>query len=717
MFIFFHQNKFRSEKGQMLPVFILILVVIIIMAMVTINIGKIGLIKTDSSNAADAGGLAAGATMSNTFNSIAIANSQMEAGYWEFFAEMSTMFAIGSILIVIAQASAIAAQISAAGAETAAIAAQVSALLALKIGINPLAVCAAAVPANAAAVSMGTAEAAMGVAAASMGVATGAIAGLIGVLIGMMVSVTAFTTAQNFFYLSIRKMAEEGRKNAVRTGHQYLFNNSGITSKLKRNIFQDLDLQNWQQFSNYQQAFAIFMKFIVKDAPFYVYAWIDGQNRPHTVTSNIDIRPVDKFVLKVSTMPYPAEMAILGVVLAYAFAVEASMSATLALYGPPLGAVVPYGVALAKYTTGAQAMDRACVKMACCPIPPFVCCPLWIEAWLEAEAALLLGSVSNLIGIGANTAGLAANAIALATILPLYAFMFAGGGSALAGLLPGPSIVAFGDAMGLLFIINWIDDIIHDRLVRTSTTQTHGEGNLTLWNPQYPPIQSYSIVNFNDENQGRIHPPIPRHDSSIIWTDIYLPELNPQNDFCPEVVGKVEGLRTQLNNLQASSAFLENNVALLEERGQGVREDTADLLNQYGNTSADLRGRAGELQDESNALQQEIGEISEQIQQLPDILEWLEDILELIRNILQTITEGFSGAIANLLGGAGSIDGIGQTLNNRVGTEADAISNSAQEIEAHVQGAQQEEINKLQDEIDQYIQTYPQCFVPEDGGG
>jgi len=715
MFSYFHQHKFlNSNKGQMLPIFILILAVIIIMAMVTINIGKIGFIKTDSSNAADAGALAAGATMSNTFNSIAIANSQMEAGYWEFFAEMSTMFAMGSILIVVAQMSAAAALLSAAAAVSTATAAKVSALLALTIGISPLAVCLAAVPANAAMASMGLAEASASAAAASMGVATGAITGLIGVIIGMMVSVTAFTTAQNFFYLSIRKMAEEGRKNAVRTGHQYLFNNSGITSKLKRNIFKEFDMQNWQQFSNYQQAFAIFMKFIVKEAPFYVYGWIDGQNRAHSVTSNIDIRPVDKFVLKVSVMPYPAEMAILGVVLAYTFAVSTAMGLALAAYGPPAGLVVTYGTALGSYTTGAQAMDRACAKMGCCLLL-IPCCIAWIEAWLEAEAALTVGSVSNLIGIAQNIAGIGLNIAALVTIPPLYVFMFAGGGSALAGLLPGPSIVAFGDAMGLLFIIDWIDDIIHDRLVRSSTTQTHGPGNLTLWNTQYPAIQSYSIVNFNDENQGSIHPPIPRHDSSIIWTDIYLPELNPQNDFCPEVVGKVEGLRTQLSNLQASSASLEDNAALLESSGQGARDDTTDLLNQYGSTSTDLRNQAGELQNESDTVQQQIEDISEEMENLPDVLEWLQQILDLIRDVLQKIAEGFSSAISTLLGGADSIDGIGQTLNNRVGPEADAISNSAQQVQEHVQGPQQDEINRLQDEIDGYIQTYPQCF-PGEGG-
>lgn len=716
MFSYFHEHKFfNNSKGQMLPVFILVLVVIIIMAMVTINIGKIGLIKTDSSNAADAGALAAGATMSNTFNSIAVANSQLEAGYWEFFAEMSTMFATGSILIVVAQATAIAAEASAGGAIAAGTAALGSAGTAAAIGAVPLAVCVAKPFTIAAVVSMGGAEAGMGAAEASMGTAVGSITGLIAVIIGMMVSVTAFTTAQNFFYLSIRKMAEEGRKNAIKTGHQYLFNNSGITSKLKRNMFRNLNLGNWQQFSNYQQAFSMFMKFIVKDAPFYVYAWIDGQNRPHTVTSGIDINPVDKFKLKVSVMPYPAEMALLGAVLAYSFTVEASMAAALAAYSAALGS---YTAALASYTTAKQAMIRACAKKICCftIVGALVCCPAWIEAWIEAETALGVGIIPNTLGIASNAVGLVLNAIALLTIPPLYLLMFAGGGSALAGLLPGPTIVAFGDAMGALFIICWIDDIIHDRLVRASTTQTHGEGNLTLWNTRYPLIQSYSIVNFNDENRGSIHPPNPRHDSSIIWTDIYLPEMNPQNDYCNEVQGMVDTLNRQIESLEESSASLHENTELIENTAQQLSQDTSDLTNQYNNLAGDLSNRAEDLQNQSDNLQQEIEQASEEAQQLPDLLDFIEDIVRVIAELIQNIIDGFSAAISTLMGGISTVGGIGNTLNNRVGESVGTMTGVADQINAHVDGTQQDEINRLQDQVNQYMQNYPQCFGSEGGG-
>ncbi|MBM3250496.1 MAG: hypothetical protein FJZ09_06650, partial [Candidatus Omnitrophica bacterium] len=68
MLRYFHQNKLRYNKGQVAPFFIVIIIVIIIMAMVTVNLSKVALIKTETSNAADAGAIAAGSAMASLFN-------------------------------------------------------------------------------------------------------------------------------------------------------------------------------------------------------------------------------------------------------------------------------------------------------------------------------------------------------------------------------------------------------------------------------------------------------------------------------------------------------------------------------------------------------------------------------------------------------------------------------------------------------------------------
>lgn len=58
-------NKARYDKGQIFPFLIAIIVVIIIIAMITVNLGQIGVFRTDVSNAADAGALAAVSTLSS----------------------------------------------------------------------------------------------------------------------------------------------------------------------------------------------------------------------------------------------------------------------------------------------------------------------------------------------------------------------------------------------------------------------------------------------------------------------------------------------------------------------------------------------------------------------------------------------------------------------------------------------------------------------------
>ena len=58
------ENKCRYDKGQVFPFLIAMLVAVIAVAMITVNLGQIGIFKTDVSNAADAGALAATSTLS-----------------------------------------------------------------------------------------------------------------------------------------------------------------------------------------------------------------------------------------------------------------------------------------------------------------------------------------------------------------------------------------------------------------------------------------------------------------------------------------------------------------------------------------------------------------------------------------------------------------------------------------------------------------------------
>ncbi len=217
MLIYFHKNRARYEKGQVAPFFILILVVLIIMALVTINLSKVVSTRTDASNAVDSGALAAGSVMANVFNAVARANSQLETYYWEFLAGISVSFGIAIGFLVAALSSAISAETLAASALAQACA-------------SP---CTATVSAAAAEVSAGAAIGWLGKVSLS--------------IIGIIASVTAFQIAEYHFYLSIREMADEGRESAVRVGHQLVFSNSGIGSKLRQKgpLGEASDFEKW----------------------------------------------------------------------------------------------------------------------------------------------------------------------------------------------------------------------------------------------------------------------------------------------------------------------------------------------------------------------------------------------------------------------------------------------------------------------------------------
>lgn len=69
------------RDGQVAPFMIAIIVVLIMAIMVTVNIGKVGITKTNTANAADAGALAGASTMANGLTSIGDLSDAMLADY------------------------------------------------------------------------------------------------------------------------------------------------------------------------------------------------------------------------------------------------------------------------------------------------------------------------------------------------------------------------------------------------------------------------------------------------------------------------------------------------------------------------------------------------------------------------------------------------------------------------------------------------------------
>lgn len=78
MMLWFHRGR---KRGQVTPFLIAVIVILLITIMLTVNVGKVSMIKTSTANAADAGALAGASTYANTLNSIADTNSMMIANY------------------------------------------------------------------------------------------------------------------------------------------------------------------------------------------------------------------------------------------------------------------------------------------------------------------------------------------------------------------------------------------------------------------------------------------------------------------------------------------------------------------------------------------------------------------------------------------------------------------------------------------------------------
>lgn len=342
MFTYFHNHKLRYEKGQMLPIFIVLLVVVLIMAMMTINLSKVAWIKTESANSADAGGLAAAAVMANTFNALAAQNSALETQYQEFYASVAAQFAIATYHLTSALVKAYAASSAAASASASACP-------------NP---CGAA----------GQAASAAAQAASS----AGSLGSFNNTVIAIMISVTAFYIAQQHHYEATREMVEEGRESAIEMGHRFAFTNSGTFGRLPGRIEPD---SSW---TRSRRDFSNFIDNQIGHDSIYAFDWIDGQGRNHFVRTQVEIDDVDTYDVQVAKNSFPVELASLLAMLYSGYSAKGNMVA-----------------AAAAYAGAALLLTTACACQACCNPLSSGCCACWMAACTAAVGLLGTGMGSN----------------------------------------------------------------------------------------------------------------------------------------------------------------------------------------------------------------------------------------------------------------------------------------------------------------------------------
>lgn len=280
----------------------------------------------------------------------------------------------------------------------------------------------------------------------------------------IMPEITDFQNEQLAFYIEIRDTAAEAHCKAIKMGHKFAFMNSGIGEKMRdRGSFNDF-LEN------------------LDCQPQQTFNWTDQgqtQNRRHMVEVTVNIDPVDTFELKVTRNTYSQEMADLMEI-------------------------------ISKCEQAHQYLIQALINYD------------WAAFFLML--ACFVNIIFCIFAIPFLINGINANNNALTTLSPLFTDL----PEAWEKLLPSEqTFISTTDGDADDQIICWMEEIIHNRLVRVDTKQQHeGREEEGIWTARYPDITSFSVVNFNGQgqihrplSQGEMEGPVLRHNPSIIETD------------------------------------------------------------------------------------------------------------------------------------------------------------------------------------------------------
>lgn len=702
MLRFFHHNKLRYEKGQFAPIFIALLAIILIMALITVNLSKIALTKTDTSNAVDAGGLACGSAMATVFNTVAASNIAMEAAYWEFLLTASALFGTAMTINGMAIANATSGVVMGTVSEGSGGAAVTTS--------PPTAwTCPSATAEELASIMDDFASTSAGGASTFSGISSMLTGVFISIIYSLMTTITGFYIAQKYFFLEIRRNAQKGRRDGLRLGYQFAFRNSGIASKLKDGLPEGMAMDIlrgvaggllgafsssgfWNSFNfssllndseelladldfsgptNYRDVFSLFMSFI-QHGPMYAYPWADGQGRTHAVVVTEYTQDVDDYRLQVTSLPYPAELGLL---------VGVRVLASLAMVETSIAVGTFAGGATAFLTASGELTAAVPGSTTCCLPPPATC-----SGAASAEPPLQVSRPTNGGGIGADTAGIATDSAAITALIAMLPTLVA----AYTGILPTRTAMSPASTD----IIAWIDDIIHDRRVYMATLQQH-QGNLLQeqdneWRTTYFPTLSYCVTDFSGSSGifgggGDIHPPKPNFDASIIMTDSLETigeELTRVNDVCYLVRGEVQRLSDLRDGHQDS--------------GDGLDDPDSGTLSLLG-------GQLGHLQDFGGGWPGQIG---------GGVLQGFLELLNSLLSLVGGLVPGLSGTIGNfsgLLGIFGNGNSIISGLGNQFGTATGDLGSVLGDLD-NLSQEHGDTVTDLQGRIDQLMSDYSFCY-------
>ncbi len=449
------------------------MVILLVAAIATINIGRVSLDKTCSANAADAGSLAAASVWASAFNVLTEINKDQiktwfDLNYWTYG---QIYFEADSYLNEAINYS---------------LAASAAAVAAAAVSSKPPICSAIWVFGIAAAVLDGTASALCFEASQS----TAAFS----VCIQFMQSLTdSFHEQQWKNYCDARSYMDDSYINARKTGLNYAFSNSCISSKLS-------DAQN-DSFSAWMDG-----KGPYNDG---TYSWEDKLSQPHTVSATLDLPNITSYELQHTKGSYSQISDLLDGMISRAQTISGALNSA----GVSLGATAVLFIGVFIWSLTVFSTFMTCTSTPCC-CPPCACCVCWTVLWWPECKTLMSVYSSVYLAQGYIVAALSA-LIAFVGATFLYSLK-SDNDSAFADWAPDPDNMQTStscvDVADLMIVkINRV--ILPGWITTCSTTQQHPGTSSGIMPTSYPTINSSSRAKFDGGDVGTFN---DTYDPSIV---------------------------------------------------------------------------------------------------------------------------------------------------------------------------------------------------------
>lgn len=158
------------------------------------------------------------------------------------------------------------------------------------------------------------------------------------------------------------------------------------------------------------------------------------------------------------------------------------------------------------------------------------------------------------------------------------------------------------------YIIGWVNDINHNRRVLVESTQKHAGADLGLATTNYPDTSSFSRVSFL--GNGKIYPPVPDFNASIIETDA---NKSQTYDSCKYATDRAQELNRELEEDNILMADLQERMKATEQEAGGLESQNApDDAQELRNALEEYNFEMSGLTQASNCNTQEISELTSQ---------------------------------------------------------------------------------------------------------